>query len=233
VDLPDWLERAAPSQLAVFLSKHASPRKAGLFIRHLCRCYPDLFRDPRSLAALDAADRFEAGEIDEVAYRRAVAVAEDAAREASAAYTTTVTDPDTDSARALRSVAVATNIAALVAASGFYDNAHTDLRRAALGRAGGRAPPRKNPVAPVMRPVFFEHFGDTEWPMALDPSWRTEAVVGLARGIYAERAFDRMPVLADALEDAGCAHPDVLTHCRDEGPHVRGCWVVDMLLGMG
>jgi hypothetical protein len=66
---------------------------------------------------------------------------------------------------------------------------------------------------------------------AADPTWRTEAVVGLARGIDADAAFDRLPVLADALEDAGCVDADVLTHCRAGGPHARGCVVVDLLLG--
>ena len=56
-------------------------------------------------------------------------------------------------------------------------------------------------------------------------------VVALARGIYDEKAFDRMPILADALQDAGCDNDDVLSHCRGGGPHVRGCWVVDLLLG--
>jgi hypothetical protein len=54
--------------------------------------------------------------------------------------------------------------------------------------------------------------------------------VALARGIYAERAFDRLPILADALQDAGCDNADVLAHCRGRGPHVLGCWVVDRLL---
>jgi hypothetical protein len=67
---------------------------------------------------------------------------------------------------------------------------------------------------------------------AVDPSWRTEAVVALSRGMYETRDFALMPVWADALEDAGCADPDVLAHCRDGGPHVRGCWVIDVLLGM-
>ncbi|MBN9521069.1 hypothetical protein J0H58_21550 [bacterium] len=74
-------------------------------------------------------------------------------------------------------------------------------------------------------------FGNPFRPVALDPAWRTEAVVALAAGIYADRAFERLPVLADALEDAGCDHADVLTHCRGAGPHVRGCWVVDLFLG--
>ena len=68
---------------------------------------------------------------------------------------------------------------------------------------------------------------------ALDSSWvawTDGTVVKLAQGIYADRAFDRLPVLADALEDAGCTDADILGHLRGPGPHVRGCWVVDLVL---
>jgi hypothetical protein len=68
-------------------------------------------------------------------------------------------------------------------------------------------------------------------PVALDVRWRTEDVVGLARGLYEDRAFDRMAILADALMDACCDDEDILSHCRSDGPHVRGCWVVDLILG--
>ena len=64
----------------------------------------------------------------------------------------------------------------------------------------------------------------------VDPAWLTSTVVSLAQPIYAERAFDRLPILADALEDAGCDNADTLTHCRSEGPHVRGCWALDLVL---
>ncbi len=63
-------------------------------------------------------------------------------------------------------------------------------------------------------------------------AWLTTDVLALARGIYDDRAFDRMPILADALQDAGCTNEDILSHCRDTNQvHVRGCWVVDLLLG--
>jgi hypothetical protein len=76
-------------------------------------------------------------------------------------------------------------------------------------------------------------FGNPFRPVSPDPSWRTSDVLALAQGIYEERAFDRMPILADALQEAGCDNTDVLGHCRGPGPHVRGCWVVDLLLGRG
>jgi hypothetical protein len=62
-------------------------------------------------------------------------------------------------------------------------------------------------------------------------SWNQNTIPKLAQAIYDERAFDRLPILADALEDAGCHDADILGHCRQPGPHVRGCWAVDLLLG--
>jgi hypothetical protein len=53
----------------------------------------------------------------------------------------------------------------------------------------------------------------------------------MTQSIYDERAFDRLPLLADALEDAGCGDAAILSHCREPSEHVRGCWVVDLLLG--
>jgi len=74
-------------------------------------------------------------------------------------------------------------------------------------------------------------FGDPFHPVTFRPAWRTATVTSLAEAIYADRAFDRLPILADALEDAGCTSAEVLEHCRGPGPHARGCWVVDLVLG--
>jgi hypothetical protein len=66
----------------------------------------------------------------------------------------------------------------------------------------------------------------------LDPAWiawQGGTIPRLAEAIYQERAFDRLPVLADALEEAGCTDREVLEHCRGPGPHVRGCWVLDLV----
>ena len=68
-------------------------------------------------------------------------------------------------------------------------------------------------------------------PIRLDPAWLTPAVSYFAQCIYDERDFDCSPVLADALEEAGCTDADILSHCRQPGEHVRGCWLLDLLLG--
>ncbi len=75
-------------------------------------------------------------------------------------------------------------------------------------------------------------FGNPFRPVAFSPSWRSDTAVSLARGMYEARDFAAMPILADALQDAGCDNADILDHCRDaKGGHVRGCWVVDLVLG--
>ena len=74
-------------------------------------------------------------------------------------------------------------------------------------------------------------FGNPFRPARLDPRWQTAAVVALARTIYEERRFQELPVLADALEEAGCTDKAILRHCREPGEHVRGCWVLDLVLG--
>jgi hypothetical protein len=73
-------------------------------------------------------------------------------------------------------------------------------------------------------------FGNPFRPVKLEPAWRTVNVIDLARGIYGDRAFERMPILADALEEAGCTNGTILVHCRSGQLHVRGCWAVDLLL---
>jgi hypothetical protein len=86
--------------------------------------------------------------------------------------------------------------------------------------------------------TLHDIFGNPFRPVTVDPSWLTPTVTSLAAVIYDERQlpsglFDsqRLAILADALEDAGCTNQDILAHCRRGGAHVRGCWVVDLLLG--
>jgi hypothetical protein len=75
-------------------------------------------------------------------------------------------------------------------------------------------------------------FGNPFRPVTFDPAWHTDTAVAIASGMYDSRDFSAMPILADALQDAGCENDDILNHCREaNGIHVRGCWVVDLVLG--
>jgi hypothetical protein len=79
--------------------------------------------------------------------------------------------------------------------------------------------------------LLREVLGNPLCPVTFDPGWRTSAAVGLALTIYEDRVFDRMPILGDALEDAGCDNLEFLDHCRGSATHVRGCWAIDLVLG--
>src|SRR5262249_31217393 len=90
--------------------------------------------------------------------------------------------------------------------------------------------PEKQAQADLVREIMGNPFRRIE----LDAAWlgRSDAAVAkIAAVVYEEQAWDRLPILADALEEAGCSHADILDHCRGPGPHVRGCWAVDLLLG--
>ena len=107
-----------------------------------------------------------------------------------------------------------------------------DAARRALGsvqREFGVPPDQE--VCELTRCVFGNPFRP---PAGIAPSvlaWQGGTVVKLAQAIYEERTFDRLPVLADMLEEAGCTDADLLGHLRGPGPHVRGCFAVDALLG--
>jgi len=94
---------------------------------------------------------------------------------------------------------------------------------------------RDEPFHPNHRPTALgfidDIFGNPFRQAVCDPRWRTDTALSLARVMYESRDFTGMPILADSLQDAGCDNDDVLNHCRGEGPHVRGCWVVDLVLG--
>src|SRR5262249_51201889 len=83
--------------------------------------------------------------------------------------------------------------------------------------------------ADLLRDLFGHFFhADPQWIGRLS---RADEAVAIARGVYDDHAFAETRVLADALEDAGCAAEEVLAHCRRGGEHARGCWVLDALLG--
>ncbi len=82
-------------------------------------------------------------------------------------------------------------------------------------------------AAALLRDIFGNPFRPVAFPL----EWRTSTAIALAAQMYESRDFSAMPILGDALQDAGCDNAGILDHCRGLGPHVRGCWVVDLVLG--
>lgn len=120
--------------------------------------------------------------------------------------------------------------AVLSAAQGVAGSAAFNARYAValhVGKEWGEDPNEGIAQCRLLRDICGSSFR----PVAVDSLWQTETVLALARTMYESREFSAMPILADALQDAGCDNADILDHCRGPGPHVRGCWVVDLILG--
>ncbi len=82
--------------------------------------------------------------------------------------------------------------------------------------------------------LLRDSFGNPFCPESFDPawlSWNRNCLAAMASAIYEDQRFDHLPILADALEEAGCENEIILWHCREPGEHARGCWVLDALLG--
>ncbi|WP_052552365.1 hypothetical protein [Gemmata sp. SH-PL17] len=140
--------------------------------------------------------------------------------------------PHIDHVRATSiSAVIATHVAWSAAANGFYNGMLAQTRDALAFRmkldAGGT-----QILAGEMCHTLRDIFGNPFRPVRFSPEWRTNTALALAERMYAARDFGTLPVLADALQDAGCDNEMILNHCRDPlALHVRGCWVVDLVLG--
>ena len=214
----EWLTATDPTAMLEFLKGKASDRKLRLFACACCRVVMwESFTHERSRRAVEVAERYADGLEDDATLERAHSMAYDAL----ASYQHQHHYRRMVNRDGLTRIEWRLHLAA--------ESAHLH-RPFLVGRLGAlRHDPDSTVVAPALvRDVFGV---SPATPLPLDPRWQTETVVALATGIYADRAFDRMPILADALEEAGCDHTDILNHCRGDGPHVRGCWVLDLVLG--
>jgi len=113
----------------------------------------------------------------------------------------------------------------------FDEAAGRDVIQRNLDAFYEKAQNRISTLRVVLAQLLREIVGNPFRPATLDPSWLTPTVTALAAQMYDSRDFSAMPILADALQDAGCTNDDILNHCRGDGPHVRGCWVVDLVVG--
>ena len=213
----EWLACTDAQPLLSFLVGTASARKLRLIACGCCRQIWDRLTDERSRRAVEVAERFADG----------LATSGDLLAASHAAY---------DAAMA----AASTHGPNWAAAGAAADTSNPEIARRVLGDGGavsfaaykaksGRRLRQCQVIWDIMGPLPFR-------PVAAEAAWLTwngGMVTKLARGIYEERAYDRLPVLADALEEAGCAEAELLGHLRSAGPHVRGCWALDLILGKG
>jgi hypothetical protein len=197
----EWLACPNPWTMLEYVRESTSERKLRLFACAACRSLWHLLTDARSRQGVEVAE-LHADKLTTAEQLYEAAIAADAGADDTHGEGADVAD-------------TAADLTTGNAWSGAHAAATMDY-------------PAQRPLhANILRDLIGNPFR----PVSPDPAWRTPNVVKLAKAIYDERAFDRLPILADALEEAGCTNADILAHCRGAGPHVRGCWVVDMLLG--
>jgi hypothetical protein len=198
----DWLASTDLDAMLGFLTDRASLRQLRLFACACCRQVWDQLTDPRSRKAVELSEQFADGLID----ARALG---EARKEAWHCSSSNTPHPPTAAWQAARPVVDEEGVVGMNFS--WIWSVCPDLAPFFLRDIVG------NPFQKVSR--------DRDWLR-----WNRGTVPKLARVIYEERAWERMPILGDALEDAGCTEPAILAHCHSPGPHVLGCFVVDMLL---
>jgi len=223
----EWLAITDPLFMLEFF-RRTTDRKLRLFAVACCRRMWGFLTDERSQRAVNVAELFAEGLISEQEFEEPRWRAVDAYSACS--------DQDDHTAENLARVA-----AADAACSVCWDDSHPTEEEEAYGAARATcrcflralahttadAAQENSAQVALLRCIFRNPFR----PVAIDPTWLAPTVKQVAEAIYTERAFDRLPVLADALTDAGCNNADMLSHCRGPGPHTRGCWAVDLVLG--
>jgi hypothetical protein len=251
----EWQACTDPTRMIEFLGINPSERKWRLFTVACCRRINEVMTDPRSLAAVDFAELFADG----IDVKRFTEVAR-AAHEVSEGIEYDPEMPY-DLMLRTHLASFAASAASFCLDAGYviptYRGDHIlnpttrythyqvlNTLRYILDAVEYNAP--IDPGADYISPhvswmareseqvcqclLLHEIFGNPFRPVQVDTSWLTTNVVTLAQTIYDQKMFHLVPILGDALQDAGCTHDDVLNHCRDTD-HVRGCWVIDLLLG--
>ena len=217
---PEWLTCTEVEPMLGFLHSKVGDRKLRLFGAGCCRQVWRLLRHEESRQAVEVAEAFADGGATknqlQKAARGAREVAESLAFEAGVAVSL--------SKWARRDAAQATVLVA-----------ETSI---APGRVAAKA---REAIASTPHPTKCQCsilrclFGPLPFhPVVIEPewlSWGGGTILALAESVYRECAFNRLPYVGDALEEAGCSDFDILDHCRRQGEHFRGCWVIDLLLG--
>jgi hypothetical protein len=245
----EWLACTDPKPMLEFLTGRASDRKFQLFSAACVRRLYGLFPNAVIRQAVEFAERDSdgfAGVQEMLSVRAGIAAWQGSVSTLRAAHETTPGECSAVRAASLlvspsplRRVRLAVDAArrAAAAVSGSANDRDAQQRAPAgeevrVARALWHATQaawasERDAQAGLLREII----GNPFYPLPHDRAWQGEELMYLARQIYEQEAFEWMGELADALEDAGCKDADILGHCRSLGLHVRGCWVIDRLLG--
>jgi hypothetical protein len=216
-----WLTRNDPDTLLQFVGPRASSRKLRLFACACCRRIWDLLTDPVHRHAVETSERYA----DRLATRAEL-------KEARANAWKCGSRVHVGPARAAapRGMLREASLAADEIRGVLYARACAGLVPEDQVQAGHTADTSERAAqSALLRDVIGNPFRVAE----VDPAWlrwQQGTVVRIAQTIYEQRRFADLPILADALEEAGCTDAAILAHCRQGGEHVPGCWVVDLLL---
>lgn len=211
----EWLTCDDPRPLLLFLQNKASDRKLRLFAVACCRAIWDLLPSEECREKVEVAEMFADGRVAQYALDRTYKNGYPIGKGLSI-------DEWRKGYASFACFKAAEKNAWEAATHSLSDSTHA-RSYPEHGRYG---------LSQVVRIHCI--FGNPFRPINKSPAWlawNDGTVRKVAQSIYEERAFDRMPILVDALEDAGCDNADILNHCRSNSPHVKGCWVVDALLG--
>jgi hypothetical protein len=217
----EWLTQVEPGGILRFLWDNGSDRKLRLFACACCRQVWHCLTDRRCRAAVEQAERYADGLVSKRSLTTFRVEARKAVRRQGIPYWRG------------RAFHACLNAVEDVPAPEVAGLAAQDAYGAVLCGDGDHTAACLAQTA-LLRDIFRPFR-----PVTLDTAWQTPQVVALAQAAYDQRELPaghldpaRLAVLADALEDAGCDQADLLDHLRGPGPHVRGCWAVDLLLGM-
>jgi hypothetical protein len=227
----DWRACNDPQAMLTFLqdSGKLSERKARLFAVACARRVLPASPDEDMLQALAVAEQFADGTVT----RHQLARARSSLKDHHSARVSRWSPLYSTHIRSVPAWHATREAIVRAAGEGARCCAWSSTRKVHFGKFVGMEYPQDELAAQaaLLRDIFGNPF---RTPPVVEPAWlawNDGTVRQLAESIYDERAFDRLPLLADALEEAGCDNAAMLAHCRGPGPHVRGCWVVDLLTG--
>jgi hypothetical protein len=224
----EWMDCTDPHKMMGYLRDKMSDRKLRLFACACCRRVWHLLSDERSRKAVEVAEKFSDGvnsneEAVGVLQRLHTRLAElegDFRLQAEVALDCCRNGPFS---AALETACRTERLQVVTAClpDDWFSEKSTATRVETQKEVKGV---QTQLLRCIFGPLLFR-------PVTLNPAWQTATVLSLAQSIYDQRQFENMSILADALEDAGCKNAEILTHCRQPEEHVRGCWVVDLILG--